>query len=71
MAKKSTGWKFTTVFENIHVFGPCHLFTPLRRVGGNKTQGSNTIMSTSFALKFCFNKIIDVDTIVSITLTVS
>ena len=39
--------------------------------GGNKTEGSNTIMSTSFALKFWFNKIIDVDIILSITLTVS
>ena len=25
--------------------------------GGNKTEGSNTIMSTSFALKFWSNKI--------------
>ena len=29
--------------------------------GGNKTEGSNIIMSTSFELKFCSNKIIDVD----------
>ena len=26
---------------------------------GNKTEGSNTIMSTSFALKFWSNKVID------------
>ena len=39
--------------------------------GGNKTEGSNTIMSTSFALIFWSNKIIDVDIILSITLTVS
>ena len=39
--------------------------------GGNKTEGLNTIMSTSFALKFWSNKVIDVDIILSITLTVS
>ena len=38
---------------------------------GNKTEGSNTIMSTSFALKLWYNKLIDVDIILSITLTVS
>ena len=36
-----------------------------------ETEGSNTIMSTSFALNFLSNKIIDVDIILSITLTVS
>ena len=52
---------------------PCHLY-PLRRGGdrgGYKTEGSNTIMSTSFALKFWSNKTIDVDIILSITLIVS
>ena len=38
--------------------------------GGNKTEGSNTIMSTYFALKFWSNIINDVDIILSITLTV-
>ena len=37
----------------------------------NKTEGSNTIMSTSFALKFWSNNIIDVDIILSITFSVS
>ena len=31
--------------------------------GGNKTQDSNTIMSTSFVLKFWSNEVIDVDII--------
>ena len=44
---------------------------PQTAEGGNKTQGSNSIMSTSFALKFWSNKIIDVDIILPITLTVS
>ena len=38
---------------------------------GNKTQGWNTIMSTSFALKFWSNKVIDIDIILSLSLTVS
>ena len=50
-------------------YGPCHLFPPKTAAGGNKTEGSNTIMSTSFALKFWSNKIIDVNIILSITLT--
>ena len=41
----------------------------LRR--GNKTEGSNTIMTKSFALKFWSNKISDVDIILSNRLTVS
>ena len=41
----------------------------LRR--GDNTEGSNAIMSTSFALKFWSNKIIDVVIILSITLVVS
>ena len=52
------------------VLGPC-VQSPQAAAGGNKTQGSNTIMSTSFALKFWSNKIIDVDTILSIILIVS
>ena len=43
--------------------------SPLRNCGGgwNKTQGSNTITSTSFALKFWFKKKkIDVGTILSL-----
>ena len=44
---------------------------PPNCVGGDKKQGSNTIMSTSFALKFWSNKIIDGDIILSTTLTVS
>ena len=39
--------------------------------GGNKREGSNTIMSTFFASEFWSNKIIDVDIMLSITLTVS
>ena len=31
--------------------------------GGIKTQGSDTIMMTSFAVKFCSSEIIDVDII--------
>ena len=38
---------------------------------GEKTEGSSTIMSTSFALKFWSNKIIDVDIILFVTLTAS
>ena len=51
--------------------GPFHLSAPQTAAGGNQTEGSNTIMLTSFALKFWSNKIIDVDIILSITLTVS
>ena len=48
-----------------------HVFnSPEAVTGGNKTQGSSTIMSTSFALKFWLNKKIDVDIILSITLAV-
>ena len=46
----------------------------LRRGGGGwgyLAQGLNTIMSTSFALKFWRNKVIDVDIILSFTLTAS
>ena len=55
------------------IFGPRTMsFIPpppkLRQVG-NKTQGSNAIMSTSFALEFWSNKLIDVDIILSFTLT--
>ena len=39
--------------------------------GGNKTQGSNTIVSTAFALKSCSYKIIAVDIVLTVTLTVS
>ena len=42
----------------------------LRPQGENNTQGSNTIMLTSFALKFWSNKIIDVDIIQFITMGV-
>ena len=44
---------------------------PQTAAGGNKTKGLNTIMSTLFALEFWSNKIIHVDIILSITLTVS
>ena len=44
---------------------------PPKAARGKKTQGSNSIMSTSFALKFWSNKIIDIDIIQSITLTLS
>ena len=45
---------------------------PQAPAGGNKKkQCSNTIMSTSFALKFWSNKIIDVDIIPSCTLIAS
>ena len=40
---------------------------PLAAAGGNKKQGSYTIMSTSFALKFRSNEI-DVGIILSFTL---
>ena len=62
-------FRFLNIVEEIsdNVFYP----PPNCSGGGNKTEGSNTIMSTSFALKFWFNKIIDVDIILSITLTVS
>ena len=43
---------------------------PQSAAGGNMTEGSNTIMSTSFALKYWSNKLGDVDIILSITLTV-
>ena len=45
--------------------------TPQTAAGGNKREGSNTIMSTLFALEFWSNKLIDVNIILSITLTVS
>ena len=51
--------------------GPCHLSPPQTATGGNKREGSNTIMSTLFTLVFWSNKIIDVDIWLSITLTVS
>ena len=41
---------------------------PPPQTAADKTEGSNTIMSTSFALKFWSNKIIDVNMILSITL---
>ena len=47
------------------------IYSPQTAVGGKKTEGSNTIMSTSFALKSWSNKVIDVDIILYITLTVS
>ena len=34
---------------------------PPTAAGGNKREGSNTIMSTLFALEFWSNKIMDVD----------
>ena len=51
--------KYKSKIENIvrlvqeNVLGPCVLSPPQAAAGGNKTQGSNTIMSTSikFALK--------------------
>ena len=59
----------------ISLIGPCHILPPpppqkkkLRR--GNKTEGSNIIMSTSLALIFWSNKVIHVDIILSITLIV-
>ena len=52
--------------------GLCHILpTKQRRRGGYKTEGSNTIMSKTFALKFWTNKIFDVDITLSITLAVS
>ena len=42
---------------------------PPKRLRGNKKQGSNTIMSTSLAMKFRSTDIIDVDIILFITLT--
>ena len=50
------------------LLGPCHL-SPPTATGGIR-QGSNTIMSALFALKFWSNKIIDIDIILYITLTV-
>ena len=51
---------------------PDHVISsPPPNGGGSKTKGSNTIMSTLFAFEFWSNKIIDVDIILSITLTVS
>ena len=47
------------------------IYSPQTAAGGNKREGSNTIMSTLFALVFWSYKIIDVDTILSITLTIS
>ena len=40
-------------------------------LGTPETEGSTTIMSTLFALEFWSNKIIDVDTMLFITLAVS
>ena len=47
-----------------------HEFNPPRALE-NKTQGSNTIMSTSFALEVWSNKIFDVAIVLSITMAVS
>ena len=41
------------------------MFLPPSGHGGNKEHVSNIIMSTSFALKFQSNKIIDVDNYIS------
>ena len=38
--------------------------------GLSKKQGSNTMMSTSLALKLCCNKITDVDMILSFTVEI-
>ena len=46
-------------------------YPPQAAAGGNKTQGSNTIMSTSFALKIWSDKIIDVDIMLALKMTVS
>ena len=66
---------FTLHFFELHAEqdGTCHLSPLQTAAGGNKTEGSNTMcsMSTSFALKFWSNKIIDVDIILFIRLTVS
>ena len=45
-----------------------HVSYPPSGRGGTKEQGSNSIMSTPFALKFRSNKIIDVDIILSFAL---
>ena len=42
-----------------------HVSYPPSGRGGTKEQGSNSIMSTPFALKLRSNKIIDVDIILS------
>ena len=68
---ESTGINKTHDMHNVleikdHVFN-----SPQAAAGGNKTQSSNTITSTSFPLEFWSNKIIDVDIILFITLTVS
>ena len=53
------------------LMGPCHLFPPPQTAAGGKPEGSNTIMSTSLALELRFKKLIHVDILRSITLTVS
>ena len=63
-------WK-TFQLKTLIVFQECLRHFEEDRGVWNKTEGSNTITSTSFALKFGSNKITDVDIIVSITLTVS
>ena len=64
--------------SRIHDPAPCFLPRTMSSIlpptaggfgGENKTEGSNTTMSTSFALKFWSNKIIYVDIILSFTLT--
>ena len=59
---------FTEIYENYWTMSS---IPPPHGGGGNKTEGSITIMSTLFALEFWSNKIIDVDIILSITLTVT
>ena len=70
IAFQITSFLIFTFSDNM---GPYDLPPPPNCGGGgaDKTEGSNTIMSTSFALKFWYNKISDVDIIQSITLTVS
>ena len=50
---------------------PDHVIFSLPQTKENKSKGSNTIMTTSFALKIWSNKLIDVDMILFITMTVS
>ena len=64
---------YTQIRNKILILCTDHViyFPQKTATGGNKTQGSNTIMSTSFALEFWSNKLIDVNIILSFTLTAS
>ena len=58
--------------RHIRVFEPRFLSPPPQKTKGaaevDKKRGSNIIMSTSFALKYWFNNVIDVDIIPFFTL---